>query len=485
MPVLAILSWPLLVTSFFARMNFARALAVSTLVGYLLLPEAFSIDLPGLPAVDKLFALTAGMLLCFKIYATPRQAKDSGPAPAMDVADIWFARLVTIALVVLLLSPVLTMLGNRTPIIYGPTFLSALRPWDLFSLTLDSLYFVVPFLLARKYLATPDMHRMILMLLVTAGLFYSFLMLIEVRLSPQLNNWVYGYHQHSFIQHIRDGFRPKVFLKHGLSVGFFMFTVALAAFALYRASPAQKKSRYLMAGLWLLAVLLVSKNLGAVAIAFLMIPIMFLSRVWQLWVVLAVVIPFLIYPAIRQAGLVPTEQAVAAATSISPARAQSLQFRFDNEDALLDHALEKPIFGWGGWGRSFIYSQSGEKTSTVDGTWIIVLGSRGWVGYVSFFALLTLPLLALRRARRRKEIPIETIALALIMTGNIIYLIPNSTLSPIAWLITGALAGFVQFDRVVQDNPESQPDSDKVRTMRFSRFSQPHEQKPRHKLSRR
>ena len=43
----------------------------------------------------------------------------------------------------------------------------------------------------------------------------------------------------------------------------------------------------------------------------------------------------------------------------------------------------------------------------------------------------------------------------LIMTGNIIYLIPNSTLSPIAWLMIGALAGFVQFDAKSADVTEA------------------------------
>ena len=51
MPLLAILSWPLIALIFFAQMPFARALVVSTLVGYLLLPERFDVDLPGLPAM--------------------------------------------------------------------------------------------------------------------------------------------------------------------------------------------------------------------------------------------------------------------------------------------------------------------------------------------------------------------------------------------------------------------------------------------------
>ena len=472
MPILAIFIWPPIATIFFAQMTFARALVVSTLVGYLLLPEQFSIDLPGLPAVDKKFTLTAGMVLSLMLFSSSRKQTQI----TLENKGVWLGRLIKFALVVVMIAPVLTFLDNRSPVFAGPTVLQALRPWDLLSITLETLYYAVPFLLARRYLATPDMHRMVLKLLVTAGLLYSIFIMIEIRFSPQLNFWVYGYYQSSFVQHIRDGgFRPMVFLKHGLWVGFFLFTLVIAALALYRSSTTGERTRYLLAGLWLFGVLLVSKNVGALGIAFLMAAALFLPRVWQMRAILAVVIPFLFYPVVRQAGLVPTEQIMSVANSISEGRAQSFQYRLDNEDELLARALKKPAFGWGGWGRGLIYNEKGEKISTSDGTWIIVLGTFGWVGYLSFFTLLTLPLLALWHAKRRKDIPIETMAIALITTGNIIYLIPNSAISPIGWLMAGALAGFVQFDRVAQDSPEVQPASRKSRTPRYTRFALPKE----------
>ncbi|MEL7087202.1 MAG: hypothetical protein AAGL98_01970, partial [Planctomycetota bacterium] len=147
-------------------------------------------------------------------------------------------------------------------------------------------------------------------------------------------------------------------------------------------------------------------------------------------------------------------------------------------DQLLARALEKPVFGWGSWGRSLIYDDRGERTSTSDGTWVIVLGELGWVGYLSFFALLTAPLLALRRAGRRKDIPVETMALALIMIGNVIYLIPNATLTPLAWLLTGALAGFVQFDPVRQDTSEELTPSHDPRATRYTRFTKEPKRNP-------
>ena len=57
--------------------------------------------------------------------------------------------------------------------------------------------------------------------------------LFEVRFSPQLNIWIYGFFQHDFQQMIRGGsFRPIVFLPHGLWVALFFLSTLVAAAAL-------------------------------------------------------------------------------------------------------------------------------------------------------------------------------------------------------------------------------------------------------------
>ena len=40
----------------------------------------------------------------------------------------------------------------------------------------------------------------ILRVLIIAGLVYSVPMLFEIRLSPQLHNWIYGYYPSQFVQ---------------------------------------------------------------------------------------------------------------------------------------------------------------------------------------------------------------------------------------------------------------------------------------------
>src|SRR5204863_66271 len=69
------------------------------------------------------------------------------------------------------------------------------------------------------------------------GLIYSVLILWEVRMSPQLHATVYGAspRQADFAQAIRwGGYRPIVFMPHGLAVALFICNTVMAAFILAR-----------------------------------------------------------------------------------------------------------------------------------------------------------------------------------------------------------------------------------------------------------
>lgn len=448
MASLALIAWPLIVLALFATQPQRTALVWSLLLGYLFLPERYGINLPGLPPLNKrsvaALAILAGLLL-FRPNRTPRLAA-LNEQPLLENHNRLFAWAFFGLAAMLLLNMGLTIATNRISYTIGDKFLSALRPWDFVSMASATVFMMIPFFLGRRYLSRPEDHLYLLKCLTISGLVYSLLIVFEARMSPQLNRWIYGYFQHDWIQHIRNGFRPIVFLDHGLSVGFFLVSVFLAALALSRSPRVDKRAGWALAALWLLLVLLISRNLGASAIALLMLPLVLLRRRLALFMVTAITLVFLAYPAVRQTDLLPLDQILTTAEKISPDRMQSFQFRLDNEDLLLARAAEKPLSGWGGWGRAKVYNEKGRNITVTDGLWIIVLGDQGWIGYICFFGLLTLPLLALPRVRKRKEIPIETAAMALIMTGNLIYLVPNSTLSPIAWLMAGALAGFVQYD---------------------------------------
>ena len=107
--------------------------------------------------------------------------------------------------------------------------------------------------------------------------------------------------------------------------------------------------------------------------------------------------------------------------------------------------MERPFFGWGSWGRNHIYDASGTILTTTDGRWIITMGVYGWVGFLAEFGLLTLPILLLWRRTTgvvSGAIPPWLGGLALIHVINVIDLLPNATITPMTWLIAGALLGY-------------------------------------------
>ena len=42
-------------------------------------------------------------------------------------------------------------------------------------------------------------------------------------------------------------------------------------------------------------------------------------------------------------------------------------------------AMRRPVFGWGGWGRSRVHDEWGTDLSITDGLWIIQFGQLGQV----------------------------------------------------------------------------------------------------------
>jgi hypothetical protein len=155
----------------------------------------------------------------------------------VDYRPGWLPRSpVILALIgILVVGGVGTVMTNDDPIFTGAAIIAALRPYDAGSATMNLLVSLLPFLLARKFFATAESHRTLLTVLAVAGVGYALLALYEVRMSPQLNNMVYGYFGHDWMQHLRDGgFRPVVFLNHALWLAIFLSCASLAAFGLWR-----------------------------------------------------------------------------------------------------------------------------------------------------------------------------------------------------------------------------------------------------------
>jgi hypothetical protein len=425
----ALFAWPVLAVLLFRRLPAHWAIIWTLLGGYLLLPVRTEIDLPLLPAFDKTFLPAAAALACcLPLLRSPGELLPRARTPRLLV-------------LVFLLGPFVTVALNGAPSVVGVRVLPGLTVYDAFSFGLTHAVLVIPFLLGQRFLAGESARRALLAAIAAAGLAYSLPALFEVRMSPQLHIWIYGFFPHSFVQQMRfDGFRPVVFLGHGLGVALFFSLATLAAAALWRGTT---KGRWVLATGWLAVTLVLCKSVGALAYATLLAPvILFGGRTPQRLALLGIGLTVLLYPALRGADLMPVAQVEALAAGIDEDRAQSLRFRFDNEDILLARAAERPLFGWGGWGRSRVFDPAtGEDLSTTDGAWVVTIGQYGWLGYAAEFGLLVWPLLILGRGRVARRAPFSAMALALILAANLIDLIPNSGLTPLTWLIAGALTG--------------------------------------------
>ena len=465
-PTLILLIWPFVCIVFFVTLRFDKALIISVVAGYLFLPDSIpdnlSIDLPLLPPLSKSLSISVaalvGWVICRKNIGYERQATFGFTWP-----------FIVICCIVLIVGPFFTSLTNREEITIGNGLLPALDARDALSLAISTLVALPPFFLAMKYLTDEESHRELLKLIVAFALLYSLLVLVELRISPQINMWTYGYFPHSWGQQLREGgFRPVVFLKHGLWLGFFLLTATFAAFSL--AAQGEDKARrtlWLLAGIWLILVLSISRNLGVVILVITFLPVLLLlPRRMQTLVYAAIALIFLFYPALHHKGVQKAQLVVSYVEEIAPERASSLAFRLRNEEQLLARANEKPIWGWGGYARNKIFDETGRDISVTDGRWIIVFGVGGWFGYIAYFGLLTIALIILPSILKSRKVNNATLCLAAVTSVNLIYLIPNSALSPIGWLFAGAIIGYCQ----VKSGSQAYPKQNILKTPAHTRF---------------
>ncbi|TNJ42065.1 hypothetical protein [Phaeobacter sp. B1627] len=444
-----LLAWPVAALVFFQRLPLQRAILLCLIGGYLLLPPIASFDLPLVPDLDK-FSISSLTALAGCLFVAK--------APVPFLPRHGFMRVVVVLFVLCALPTVLTntdaivfqSIPHSSPIIFFNDQLPGLRWRDLGSVVIGQVIVLIPFFIARRYLSSPTAHRDLLLAFCIAGVIYAVPSLIEIRFSPQTNVWIYGFFQHDFAQMMRSGgFRPIVFLPHALWLALFMLCAVLAATALARAADDRNKMRYIIAAFFLFCVLFLCKSLASLSYGLIFTPVVALAS-FRSQIKLALIIAIIgcIYPMLRNTGVIPVEAIVAQVEHFSPERAQSLGYRFDNEKVLLERAAEKPVFGWGGWGRNLIHdAETGRILSIPDGHWIIAFGTFGWLGYLAEMSILagSLALLfgATRKAPKRDISPYIS-CIALMLGATMIDMLLNDTLVPVTWMCAGAILGYAE-----------------------------------------
>jgi hypothetical protein len=191
---------------------------------------------------------------------------------------------------------------------------------------------------------------------------------------------------------------------------------------------------------YLIVILLLCRSFGAILIALAFVPLAAFARPRTMKVVaICTGLLILSYPTLRQTGVIGGGGFERVVSSFSADRAASMQTRTDNENMLMEKWSERPLFGWGTWGRNRVYEKGyGADISLTDGAWVSTGGSFGYVGYFASFGLLCFGLIA-RHTRGRQQLALPTGVLMMVLSANLMDLIPNSSLTPITWLIAGAV----------------------------------------------
>ena len=193
------LSVPLVIATFALLRPPRRAVLVSVLATTLFLPELVAFDAPLIPPLDKgslpTLCLLVGVVLTSRARIKQVWSRDRG------------------FLLLLLLGPVAmigTVLTNRDPIVFEASSLPGLASGDVVSEVIRALLGSVgAFFLGRTVFQDAEDARDLLRCIVIGALLYLPFVLIELRLTPQLHYWIYGYHQHNYLQARREGgFRP-------------------------------------------------------------------------------------------------------------------------------------------------------------------------------------------------------------------------------------------------------------------------------------
>lgn len=442
----ALLLWPIVALCLFATKPVSQALLWTILGGYLILPVGTELKLPGVPAFDKnsIPALVA-LFGCWIFARSP-----SVPTKRIGSAEVLLAALLVGPFITSEFNPDALLVGG----IYGSFVLPGVGHYEALSASVAQLIVLIPFMLGRRYLGNLRDRGVVFSILTLAGLAYTLPMLVEVRLSPQLHTWIYGYFPSSFEQQIRDGgFRPVVFLGHGLKVAFFAMMAMLASAALWRSRRKILSLPAAASTAWLAGTLLLCKSLGSFVYAMVLTPVILLtSPRTQVRLAAALVSLALVYPMLRATDLFPSDALLNAASFVSSERQASMKVRFDQEKLLLAHVSERPWFGWGRFGRGRVYDESGKDISITDGHWIITMTTFGLFGFLAEFVLLSLPVFRSLRVVGRlpgKE-QVFLASLALVVAVSLVDLLPNATINPFTWLLAGALLGQTEAIRVAR-----------------------------------
>lgn len=453
MEQIVLLLWNPVVLLIFLLLPVRRAVVAAYVLGWLFLPPRGKFLISGLPEYDKNLAVSLCVIVGIFIFDRVRWR------------DLFRVRRCDLPVLFLCFVPFLSSITN------------GLGAYDGLSGILRSMIvWGIPVLVGRTYFADREGLRDLAVGFFLGGLVYVPLCLFEIRMAPVLHIILYGYHQHHFAQAIRfGGYRPTVFMRHGLEVGMWMAASGVIGFWLWR-NQVIRVFLGVSAGLWLTLLLvttLLCKSMGAIML--LLVGIATLASLRRLpgrtlLVALALIPPT--YSTVRVVGGWDGQLLIDFAAMVSEERRDSIAGRLGQETILVEKALQRPVFGWGGWGRSRVYDEYGTDISTTDGQWVIALGENGLAGLLALGLVLLAPVVRFVRVvppdRYSTAAWAPGAACAVMLALVSIDLLFNGLLNPVYYLVAGGLAGLSGIEED-SETPEPAASTEATSARRFRR----------------
>jgi hypothetical protein len=375
---LALFGWVPLSIYFFSTRPAHRAVLYTVIGGVLFLPMT-GYNLPGFPDYTKETAIALGLILGGRLSGKRQQYRFQWNKFDVPMA-VWC------------ICPLFSSVSNGLGI------------YDGFSASLGHIItWGVPFLAGRIYFrdesTIKDLHRGI----IIGGLIYMVLSIYEIRMSPQLNNMLYGFFPHSWVQHVRyGGFRPIVFMQHGLMVALWMASTSTLFYWAWR-SRIITQIKGIPAGL-LTAAMVVTTILCKSVNGYFFLGLGIASyhlivkyRMKSFMLLLVLLTP--LYIGLRMTNQVSSNTVIANLEGhLHPDRIESLGIRLHQENLFVEKTLQRPWLGWAGWGRGWpIDPERGTQIGMIDSMWLIAFNGNGLIGISSFWlAMILVPLLSLR-----------------------------------------------------------------------------------------
>lgn len=422
----ALIVWLPVVFYLFEKYPVQKAVVFSFVTAWLFLPP-IQIPLPGIPDWSKMTATVTSVSLCAWLKY---------PQRVLGLRFQWY----DLPVLIFCVCPFFASITNGE------------GAYDGLSAVLDEVFrWGMPYLIGRAFLADVDGLRQLCLGIAVGGMLYVPLCLFELRMSPIINLTVYGFSGRGGMDFAAryGGYRPMVFLSFGLELGWWMCCASLASYQLWISGALKKFRGYPMSVLTLILslVTIACKATGAlvlITVGFMVITFSRYSKTTVLVWALMMIAP--IYCIARPFGYMSGDQLVSISASVFGAdRAQSLAFRFEQEEILMRSAMNRLVFGWSRNGGFNPVGPNGKAIIT-DGLWIIVFGSSGYVGLSSLNAMLLLPTALFMRRFRPKtwqdpdvaSITTLAIILPLFMLDNL----SNAMLNPIYAIAMGAVSGY-------------------------------------------